>query len=546
MTGLATGVFSCRSASLTDDGAVDVTAAGIQTSTRSDGAAHLPAAQYVRMSTEHQRFSIENQADSIAAYASSRGFQIVRSYADEGKSGLKFDGRDALRQLIEDVRSGSAPFSAILVYDVSRWGRFQDADESAYYEFVCRKAGISVHYCAEPFENDGSIGASIIKVMKRAMAGEYSRELSAKVFAGQCRQSSLGFRQGGPAGFGLRRVMVDEHRRPKGELRHGERKSLATDRTILVPGPRHEVETVRRIFRLFAVDHLTRRAIADILNAEGIATGFSQPWSRFTIHSLLTNEKYIGNHVFNRISYKLRRGRVVNLPENWVRAAGAFEAIVEPTLFEEAQRIIAERAAHLSNDEMLERLRAAFRQRGSLTKEAINATSGIPSGYAYCRRFGSLRRAYALVGYVPTRDYRFLETRQRLRRLHYEIVATAIAGVTSAGGQVEQDPVTGHLTVNGELSVAVIVVRSWTTGAGALRWTLPNAEVLRADITIAVRMDADNCDPHDYYLIPRLALDAAAAAPIGQDNGKLIDVYRADDLERFYKLVGRVTLKGAA
>mgnify|MGYP006201013309 CR=1 FL=1 len=39
---------------------------------------------------------------------------------------------------------------------------------------------------------------------KRAMAGEYSRELSAKVFAGQCRLIELGFRQGGPAGYGLR------------------------------------------------------------------------------------------------------------------------------------------------------------------------------------------------------------------------------------------------------------------------------------------------------------------------------------------------------
>ena len=80
---------------------------------------------------------------------------------------------------------------------MSRWGRFQDADESAYYEFLCKEAGITtVHYCAEQFENDGSLSATIIKSMKRAMAGEYSRELSAKVFAGQCRLIGLGYRQG--------------------------------------------------------------------------------------------------------------------------------------------------------------------------------------------------------------------------------------------------------------------------------------------------------------------------------------------------------------
>ena len=138
--------------------------------------------------------------------------KIVRTYEDSGKSGLRLDGRQALQQLISDVRSGVADFTAILVYDVSRWGRFQDADESAYYEFICREAGITVQYCAEQFENDGSLSATIIKSMKRAMAGEYSRELSAKVFIGQCRLIRLGFRQGGPAGYGLRRQLVDEHR----------------------------------------------------------------------------------------------------------------------------------------------------------------------------------------------------------------------------------------------------------------------------------------------------------------------------------------------
>ena len=176
------------------------------------------AAQYVRMSTEHQKYSTENQAEIIAQYAARRGFEIVKTYEDSGKSGLRLDGRLSLQQLIADVRGGKTDFHAILVYDVSRWGRFQDADESAYYEFICREAGIAVHYCAEQFENDGSLSATIIKSMKRAMAGEYSRELSVKVFTGQCRLIRLGFRQGGAAGYGLRRYLVDEHRNPKAVL----------------------------------------------------------------------------------------------------------------------------------------------------------------------------------------------------------------------------------------------------------------------------------------------------------------------------------------
>ena len=104
----------------------------------------LRAAEYVRMSTEHQQYSTHNQADKIREYAKRRGIEIVRTYADEGKSGLSLEGRASLQQLIGDVESGRADFSLVLVYDVSRWGRFQDADESAYYEYICKRQGITV------------------------------------------------------------------------------------------------------------------------------------------------------------------------------------------------------------------------------------------------------------------------------------------------------------------------------------------------------------------------------------------------------------------
>src|SRR5206468_9058799 len=157
----------------------------------------IRAAEYVRMSTEHQQYSTENQRDIIRQYAQRRGMVVTRSYEDAGKSGLRIEGRNALKQLIKDVENRQVDFTVILVYDVSRWGRFQDADESAYYEYICRRANIQVHYCAEPFENDGSPIATIFKSVKRAMAGEYSRELSSKTFIGMCRLIEHGYRQGG-------------------------------------------------------------------------------------------------------------------------------------------------------------------------------------------------------------------------------------------------------------------------------------------------------------------------------------------------------------
>src|SRR3984885_11934535 len=176
----------------------------------------ISAAAYVRTATENQD-STSNQMDAIRKYAERRGIQIVKEYYDAGKSGLSAEGRESLPGMIRDVQTGPINFSTILLYDVSRWGRFQDADESAYYEFICRRAGVSVHYCAEQFENDGSPMSTVMKSMKRTMAGEYSRELSTKVFQGACRLIQLGYKQGGTAGFGLRRMLIDQS---------GERKAM--------------------------------------------------------------------------------------------------------------------------------------------------------------------------------------------------------------------------------------------------------------------------------------------------------------------------------
>src|SRR5712672_3197805 len=152
----------------------------------------LPAAQYLRMSTEHQNFSLENQTLAIQSYAEKRNFHILKTYVDAGRTGVVLKHREGLAQLLRDVLQGDQLYRAILVYDVSRWGRFQDTDEAAYYEFICKQAGIKVAYFAEQFDNDGSIVSSIVKNIKRVTAAEYSRELSAKVHAEQLRHAAFG------------------------------------------------------------------------------------------------------------------------------------------------------------------------------------------------------------------------------------------------------------------------------------------------------------------------------------------------------------------
>jgi len=506
----------------------------------------LRAAEYVRMSTEHQQYSTENQRDRIREYAARRGIEIVRTYADEGKSGLRIDGRHALQQLIHDVESGTANFQVILVYDVSRWGRFQDADESAYYEYICRRAGIQVAYCAEQFENDGSPVSTIVKGVKRAMAGEYSRELSTKVFAGQCRLIELGFRQGGPAGYGLRRVLVDQHGLMKGELHIGEHKCLQTDRVILMPGPESETRIVNLIYNWFVDESLNEYEIAARLNGMRVRTDLSREWTRATVREVLTNEKYIGNNVYNRVSFKLKKMRVMNPPEMWIRKDGAFQSIVPSETFYTAQGIMRARARRYSSEELIERLRNLYRSRGFLSGVVIDETEGMPSASVYAYRFGSLIRAYQTVGFTPGRDYRYIETNRFLRQLHPEIVTETERKIADLGGTVTRDLATDMLTVNSEFTACIVLARCQAhDNNGRNHWKVRFDTSLLPDITVAVRLDRDNAAALDYYLLPRLDF-GQPRIHLADQNPVEFESYRFDTLDYLYGMAQRARLRRTA
>jgi DNA invertase Pin-like site-specific DNA recombinase len=503
------------------------------------------AAQYVRMSTEHQQYSTQNQSKTIGEYAERRGIEIIKTYSDDAKSGLIIGGRRALQQMISDVESGAAEYRVILVYDVTRWGRFQDADESAYYEYRCRKAGMQVAYCAEQFENDGSPTSTIVKSVKRAMAGEYSRELSVKVFAGQCRLIELGYRQGGPAGFGLRRALLNERGEVKAELKRGEHKSLQTDRVILVPGPEEEQRVVRRMFEMFVNEGRPEREIAEILNAEGHRTDLERPWTRATVHQVLTNEKYIGNNVFNKVSFKLKQCRVVNPRDMWIRAEGAYPAIVDKALFLRAREIVDARSRHFSDEELLDALRAILKRQGQLSGLIIDEENDVPSSSAYRSRFGSLLRAYRLIGYEPARDYRYIEINKALRAAHPQIVEEIVEGVAAQGGCAVQAPDTQLLRVNDEFTASVVLARCQATAAGSLRWHIRLDTGLVPDITIAVRMNETNDAPRDFYLLPSIDM-TDARLKMAEQNGLWLDAYRTETLDNFYALAGRAKVTEAA
>jgi DNA invertase Pin-like site-specific DNA recombinase len=490
------------------------------------------AAQYVRMSTDMQQYSLENQADAIAVYAARRGLAIVRSYEDAGKSGLRLETRHGLKALLDDVKSGRADFDTILVYDVSRWGRFQDTDESAYYEYICKEAGVAVEYCAEQFENDGSLTATVLKNIKRAMAGEYSRELSVKVHAGQCRIAAMGFRRGSSPGYGLRRCLVDAQGRRKGELASGEWKNITTDRIILVPGPAHEIETIHRMYWMFVDEGLTLDAIADRLNGEGSQNAHGRMWLATAVRDVLSNEKYIGNNVFNLTSVTLKGRWRSNPPSQWVRANGAFEPIVPRDLFDRARHLLDRNRSFTAN-ELLDFLTAIWCCRGTISVEALNACRYAPSPGAYQRCFGGLMNAYVLLGFVKPRVRTWAKNQKFRTAMNQEI----IEGMRSRGGGARLMPGGGYiLRINEELSLATSVVRLLTTDHNDKRWVFGYKTKKRPDILIIARVAEGQEILRDFFILPYLLIgrnwltfsegDAARLEPFQMTSlAPLLDIF---------------------
>jgi len=505
----------------------------------------LQVAEYVRMSTDHQKYSTANQAAAIREYADRHGMDVIRTYQDDGKSGLEIGRRTGLKQLLDDVTTGHFDFSAILVFDISRWGRFQNSDEAAHYEYLCVKAGVKVIYCAEPFENDGTPLATIVKGVKRSMAAEYSRELSAKVFAGQCRLVKLGFHQGGSPGYGLRRQLIDEHRNDKGLLSRGQQKSIQTDRVVLVAGPDEEVAVVHRIYHLFLERHLAEQSIADVLNDDQILTDLERPWSRGSVHQVLTNEKYIGNNVYARTSGKLKTPTVPNPPERWVRCDGAFEGIVSPGAFLRVREIIAERSVRLDDHQMLALLRDLAGKVQALSGLVIDEQDGMPSSTTYRQRFGGLVRAYALIGYDSGRDYDFLEVNRKLRAWRPSVVQSVVDTLEKTACAVERNQATDLVTINHEWTASVVLARSYREHSESLRWKVRFDMGLCPDITLAVRLDERNEHARDYFLIPRLDM-ATWPRHLGFENSPFIDGYRFDTLDILAELAARSQLREAA
>lgn len=416
-----------------------------------------PAAQYLRVSSAEPHQTLAYQRHLIAAFCAAQGYRLVRTYCDEGRSGLTVKGREGLKALLADVLD-DPPFRTIVIADVSRWGRFQDPDEAGHYEFLCRAAGQRILYCASPGGEDdqGSAAAYLIKSVRRHLAAEFSRERSARTRLGRRRLFEAGGWGGGPAPFGFRRIVTHP---ATGQIVHLEPKarnpwSGAVVR--LVWGPPGEVAMIRRLFSLYLDQGLTPPGIARHLEEVGLVRRPGRAWTARQVRAVLTNDLVIGRMVGGRSRYHLGERTRIEDPANWRRQT-IFTPMITPTRFEAAQQRLACRSRHYADAELLTDLKRLLDRHGDLDRARVQA-EGRYRVSLYVRRFGSLQAAFRQVGFE-----RRLRDRQHVETLTPEAIKARVERL---------------LAETGYLSARLISTRGDVPSANVLRQTFGSLDAL--------------------------------------------------------------------
>ena len=300
----------------------------IANSTNGNGS--VRAVCYLRMSSDRQETSIEDQRTELLKYAHAHGYRIVGEYVDSGISGDATERRDAFLAMRD--QAGSGDFDLVLAWDQDRIGRFDPLD-AGYWLYPFRRSGIEFETIAQGRLQLEDLTQQLMFSVVQHGKAQYLRDLSRNCVRGQLAYGRAGSKgTGGKAPYGYR----DE---PDGSV------SIVAD----------EAAVVAEVFRRYSEPGASIRSVAAELNARRVPTSKgAKIWSQGTVRSILTRRKYCGCFVYGAESsgkyFSGRDGEIVprrratgSLRSEPIVHEGRFEAIVDSETFEAVQRKLADR-----------------------------------------------------------------------------------------------------------------------------------------------------------------------------------------------------------
>ena len=291
------------------------------------------AIAYLRKSTDLQETSLEQQKEKILQFAREHSIAIIEFFAEEA-CGESVEGRPQFRKMIERCKSDE-DFQYVFIYDMSRWGRFENPKEAVYWEVEVEKAGRKIVFISEGFKED-NIGTSITNFVKSAEASEYLKNIRRQTIRGMIYNAKRGFWMGGRPPYGYDRAIVE-----KGNiieiLPEGKQKNIKDQKIKLVIN-KQQAKVIRTIFVMFTKQGLSVHSIATHLNQSHYAPPRGRMWTKSSLWRMLHNEAYVGTLVYNRENVHKRNGRhKYNPKEQWVVVKNAHGPIIPMELWEMVQ-----------------------------------------------------------------------------------------------------------------------------------------------------------------------------------------------------------------
>jgi site-specific DNA recombinase len=277
---------------------------------------------YARVSSDSQDvdLSISAQLRALRDYASKQGYEIVREFVDEAKTG-RTASRPAFREMTALAKTKPAPFEGILVWKLNRFARSRI--DSITSKALLKSKGIKVISINEQL--DDSPSGQLLEGVIESIDEFYSASLGQDVKRGMRENAQRGFFNGSRPPHGLHRVPVQDGAKTRYKLGPDPDDSVA-------------VRAVRRMFGM-ALQDVGCKEIAKVMNKEGFRTGGGQPWGKTTVHKILTNEAYCGTLVWGG-----RPGHpAIHSADPPVRVENAWPAIIDPASFALVQEKMASR-----------------------------------------------------------------------------------------------------------------------------------------------------------------------------------------------------------
>jgi len=303
----------------------------------------VPAVSYVRMSSDKQDKSPEQQRDEITKLAERGGYSVAREFLDPGITGDSIEARPQFCEMLVCVTNGGP--KTILAWDQDRIGRFDSLSAGSILTPL-RKAGVRIVTCCQGLLDLETFEGRVSYMVRQEGKHAFLRDLSHNCCRGHLDGAARGEWQGGPTPFGYGTEPI-----PDAPVRKNGTRPM---RLTVDP---EAASVVRRIFALFASGK-SAHEIADMLNREGIPAPHGGKWRLNRITRMVKKRVYLGESRYGDTPIgKYHRATAAGpQPVNGngtgnhpaadpVVVKGTHEPLVSVADFERCQRFLVERAS---------------------------------------------------------------------------------------------------------------------------------------------------------------------------------------------------------